>query len=284
MAGLGKPGAGDRLRGSLARCGGGGDEREAARRGVVARRRANRADPHTVRRGLAAAPRLGCGTWTLSAGAGKTALAGPRGAQLDGPSSRCGDAGEPCLGRPWRVDARPAGDLHLAADFCHLLAVGLWLGTLPPLIMLLAEARRSQDANWKAVVARATRRYSAMAIASVAVLLTAGIFNTWFLAGTVPAPVGTEYGRLLLAKIGLFIAMLMVAAVNLLRLAPRLARPALAPAMSSGGPSSDCRAMLGSKQGSGLGSSLSSVSSAPCRPVCIRNPRGHSRSGSTSAR
>jgi putative copper export protein/mono/diheme cytochrome c family protein len=120
----------------------------------------------------------------------------------------------------------PAGDLHLAADFCHLLAAGLWLGTLPPLIMLLAEARRSQDANWKAVVARATRRYSAMAIASVAVLLTAGIVNTWFLAGTVPALVGTEYGRLLLAKIGLFIAMLMVAAVNLLRLAPRLARPA----------------------------------------------------------
>ena len=31
----------------------------------------------------------------------------------------------------------PAGDLHLAADFCHLLAAGLWLGTLPPLVFLL---------------------------------------------------------------------------------------------------------------------------------------------------
>jgi putative copper resistance protein D len=117
----------------------------------------------------------------------------------------------------------PAGDLHLAADFCHLLAAGLWLGTLPPLIMLLAEARRIHDADWKAIVAIATRRYSALAIASVAVLLTAGVVNTWFLAGTVPALVGTEYGHLLLAKIGLFIAMLMVAAVNLLRLTPRLA-------------------------------------------------------------
>ena len=47
-----------------------------------------------------------------------------------------------------------AGKLHLAADFCHLLAVGLWLGTLPPLIMLLTEAARSRDANWKAVVAQ----------------------------------------------------------------------------------------------------------------------------------
>ncbi len=58
------------------------------------------------------------------------------------------------------------------------------------------------------------------------VLLAGGVVNTWFLAGTVPALVGTEYGHLLLAKIGLFIAMLLVAAVNLLRLTPRLADPA----------------------------------------------------------
>jgi putative copper resistance protein D len=116
----------------------------------------------------------------------------------------------------------PAGDLHLAADFCHLLAAGLWLGTLPPLIMLLAEARGVHNADWQAVAATATRRFSALAIASVAVLLAAGVVNTWFPAGTVPALVGTEYGRLLLAKIGLSLAMLIVAAVNLLRLTPRL--------------------------------------------------------------
>jgi putative copper resistance protein D len=118
------------------------------------------------------------------------------------------------------------GYLHLTADILHLLAAGLWLGTLPPLILLLAEAQRTRDADWAAVVATATRRYSALAIASVSVLLTAGVVNTWFLAGTVPALVGTEYGHLLLAKIGLFLAMLLVAAVNLLRLTPRLAGPA----------------------------------------------------------
>ncbi len=119
----------------------------------------------------------------------------------------------------------PAGDLHLTADFIHLLAAGLWLGTLPPLILLLAEARRTGDCNWVKVAATATRRYSTLAIASVTALLAGGLVNTWFLAGTVPALVGTEYGRLLLAKIALFIAMLTVAAVNLLRLTPRLARP-----------------------------------------------------------
>jgi len=96
----------------------------------------------------------------------------------------------------------PAGDLHLAADFLHLLAAGLWLGTLPPLILFLAEERHTGGPDWASVTATATRRYSTMAIASVIALLAGGLVNTWFLAGTVPALVGTEYGRFLLAKIG----------------------------------------------------------------------------------
>ncbi|MBV8937306.1 MAG: copper homeostasis membrane protein CopD, partial [Alphaproteobacteria bacterium] len=117
----------------------------------------------------------------------------------------------------------PAGGLHLAADFLHLLAAGLWVGTLPALDIFLAKTHRIGDPNWAAVAAIAIRRYLILAIASVTVLLIGGVVNTWFLAGTVPALVGTQYGRLLLGKIGLFLAMLMIAAVNLLRLAPRLA-------------------------------------------------------------
>ena len=119
------------------------------------------------------------------------------------------------------------GNLHLAADVFHLLAVGLWLGTLPPLVLLLGEVRRTRDARWVAVAGTAVRRYSALALASVTVLLAAGVVNTWFLAGSVPALVGTGYGRLLLGKIGLFTAMLLIAAVNMLRLSPRLANPAV---------------------------------------------------------
>ncbi|HJU18074.1 MAG TPA: copper homeostasis membrane protein CopD [Stellaceae bacterium] len=118
------------------------------------------------------------------------------------------------------------GDLHLAADVLHLLGAGLWLGTLPPLALLLAEARRAGDAGWAAAARMAMRRYSTLAFASVSVLLAGGVVNTWFLAGTVPALVGTAYGRLLLGKIALFIAMLLIAAVNLLRLGPRLAASA----------------------------------------------------------
>jgi copper resistance protein D len=49
-----------------------------------------------------------------------------------------------------------------------------------------------------------------------------GIINTSNLAGTVPALVDTEYGRLLLLKISIFIAILGPAAVNRLWLLPRL--------------------------------------------------------------
>jgi copper resistance protein D len=114
------------------------------------------------------------------------------------------------------------GDLHLAADVLHLLAAGLWLGTLVPLALLLAEARRIGGAGWTAIARAATRRFSVLAIGSVAVLLAAGLVNTWFLAGTVPALIGTEYGRLLLAKISVFLVMVLIAAVNLFRLSPRL--------------------------------------------------------------
>lgn len=117
--------------------------------------------------------------------------------------------------------AGSAGELHLAADLLHLVAAGTWLGTLPPFALLLAETAR--DAHGAAVARAASRRYSILAIASVAALLGGGLVNTWFLAGTVPALIGTQYGRLLLAKIALFALMLVVAAINLRRLTPRLA-------------------------------------------------------------
>ena len=57
---------------------------------------------------------------------------------------------------------------------------------------------------------------------SVGALIATGIVNGWILAGSAPALVGTDYGRLLLAKVALFLAMVAVAAINRLRLTPRL--------------------------------------------------------------
>ncbi len=126
------------------------------------------------------------------------------------------------------------GDLHLAADIFHLLAAGLWLGALVPLALALSELRRIGDETWAAVAQAITSRFSILAAASVGTLLAAGMVNTWFLVGSVPALIGTGYGRLLLAKVGLFLVMVVIAAVNLLRLDPRLADPSAMPRDAAG--------------------------------------------------
>jgi putative copper resistance protein D len=104
----------------------------------------------------------------------------------------------------------------------HLLAAAAWVGALVPLAVLLGAAAKSRGEPSLAVARQATLRFSAFGIVSVAIVLATGIVNTWELAGSVPALFGADYGRLLLAKIGLFLAMLSVAGVNRLQLTPRL--------------------------------------------------------------
>jgi len=116
------------------------------------------------------------------------------------------------------------GVVHPAADVLHLIAAAAWLGTLPLLALflalLLAQPQHDDDAVAAARVA--TLRFSALGIVSVGALLATGIVNTWYLAGSVPALVGTPYGRLLLAKVALFAGMVAIAAVNRFRLTPQL--------------------------------------------------------------
>ncbi len=64
---------------------------------------------------------------------------------------------------------------------------------------------------------------SNLGMASVCVLVVSGLTNAWYQVGDVPALIGTDYGRLLLAKLGLFAAMLGLAVTNRGVLTPRLA-------------------------------------------------------------
>jgi copper resistance protein D len=115
-----------------------------------------------------------------------------------------------------------AGNVHIAADVLHLVAAGAWIGGLLPLALLLADARHSVDPAIAAMVHDVTLRFSTLGVIAVGTLIATGLVNTWVLVGSVPALVGTEYGRLLLVKIGLFIAMVCIAAFNRLRLTPQL--------------------------------------------------------------
>jgi putative copper resistance protein D len=109
---------------------------------------------------------------------------------------------------------------HPAADALHLIAAAAWVGALPPLVVLFAAAG-TDDASL-ATARTATERFSILGIASVGTLLATGIVNTVYLVGSVPALYGTAYGRLLLIKIALFLAMVAIAAVNRFRLTPQL--------------------------------------------------------------
>jgi putative copper resistance protein D len=117
-----------------------------------------------------------------------------------------------------------AGTVHLAADTVHLLAAGCWLGGLPALALLLALG--SHDPAWRAVVVAAIRRFSVLGIVCVAVLLASGAVNAWNLLSGPRDLMATGYGLLVLLKIGLFPAMVALAAFNRYRLTPQLPAPA----------------------------------------------------------
>ena len=118
--------------------------------------------------------------------------------------------------------AGQAGDLHVAADALHLCAAAAWIGGLLSLLLFFAAARQSRSLDWMSLVRKATERFSIMGMVSVAVLLATGIVNAWILVGSFHALIVTEYGQLLLLKLGVFAAMLALAATNRCWLTPRL--------------------------------------------------------------
>ena len=111
------------------------------------------------------------------------------------------------------------GTVHLAADMLHLVAAAAWVGALVPLALLFHAANNGEAI---AVAREATRRFSIMGMASVGTILATGIVNTYVLAGSIPALLGTEYGRLVLVKVSLFFVMVSIAAINRQLLTPRL--------------------------------------------------------------
>jgi putative copper resistance protein D len=113
--------------------------------------------------------------------------------------------------------------LHLASDAVHLLAAGAWVGALPGLISLLKHAGDVARPQRFARAVSATRRFSTLGMVSVSALVVTGLVNAWYLVGSVPALLETDYGRLLLWKVLLFAMMLTLAAINRLHLTPQLA-------------------------------------------------------------
>ncbi len=111
------------------------------------------------------------------------------------------------------------GLAHLSADVIHILAAGIWVGALVAFLRLVMLVEESAGATASALAA-----FSGVGSAVVAILIATGLVNALHMVEWRPLPVLTTspWGWLLMAKLGLFGAMLGLAAANRFLLTPRL--------------------------------------------------------------
>ncbi len=129
----------------------------------------------------------------------------------------------------WAGHGQESSHWHLLADILHLLGAGVWPAGLLPLFLLLRKSRKLANTQDWLAMAVLVRRFSAISLVTVLLLVVTGLVNSWFLVGSFSNLVGQPYGRWLLAKVILFCIALAIAAVNLLRLKPRLLAECLQP-------------------------------------------------------
>ncbi len=115
-------------------------------------------------------------------------------------------------------------NMALTADFLHLTASAFWIGalfhfalSLPLMLRALPDAERRE---WLAAM---LPRFSVVAALSVAVIIVTGVFSGWAQI-TVTEALTTPYGITLIAKVALVLPLLLLGAVNLLWVRPRLRR------------------------------------------------------------
>jgi putative copper resistance protein D len=105
--------------------------------------------------------------------------------------------------------------IHAAADVVHLLCAATWIGGLFCLGRLL-------HAGESDAVRRALPRFSRMGIWAVALLLISGCVSGVVLVPRLDRLFGTDYGRVLLIKIGLALVMVAIAVINRFVFTPRI--------------------------------------------------------------
>lgn len=98
----------------------------------------------------------------------------------------------------------------------HLLAVAFWIGILTPLKRMV-----STVATYPTAV-QVGHRFGQIASGAVPVLIIAGAYMGYALAGSIAALLATGYGQTLIVKVVLVAALLGLAAANKLRFMPDL--------------------------------------------------------------
>jgi copper transport protein len=118
--------------------------------------------------------------------------------------------------------------LLIGTDVVHVLSMSTWLGGLVMLVLVLPAAARALSPQERTpLLADATSRFSRMALIAVTLLLLTGLVQSVLLINSWEAVYDTGYGRLVLAKVAIFLALIGLGAYNQRRLLPRLRRQAL---------------------------------------------------------
>lgn len=112
--------------------------------------------------------------------------------------------------------------LSVALDWLHLVGGSLWIGGLIGLIALWWSLPPGRRVDGLAV---AVPRFSNVALVSVLLLVGSGTWAAFIHFPTIASLWQTSYGQALLWKIGLLVAALALASVNLLRNKNRLGNP-----------------------------------------------------------
>jgi putative copper export protein/mono/diheme cytochrome c family protein len=116
--------------------------------------------------------------------------------------------------------------LPVLADWAHLLAVSAWTGGLVQFVITVPRALRQAAGPEEraALLRRVVLHFSTLAAFCVGVMLLSGLYLASLHVGGWERLAGTEYGRMLVIKLGLALVMLALGGINL-----RWIRPALSP-------------------------------------------------------
>jgi putative copper resistance protein D len=107
-----------------------------------------------------------------------------------------------------------------AAELLHQAGAAVWIGGIPYLLIALHECRDVK--SWR----RVGKRFSHMAMASVAVLVTAGLAMAVVYTGSLAAIYGTTYGVMVTTKVALLGFLLLLGGMNYLMVEHLAGNPA----------------------------------------------------------
>ncbi len=114
--------------------------------------------------------------------------------------------------------------LNFSANAVHVAAMAVWLGGLAALLLVLPAATRSATgpADRARLLAGPLARFSTVALAMVALVMLTGLVQAYVYVRHLGDLLSTGYGRAVLAKLLLLLAVIGIASYNRHELVPRL--------------------------------------------------------------